>query len=48
MKGSDEVGTSQLKGLLVYKDAGMAIKLSKVYDNRAQAFQIGDYDTLLY
>lgn len=48
MRGSDEVGNSQLTGLLIFKDFRMAIKLSKDYDNLKKACQIGDYDTLLY
>ena len=48
LNGNDEVGTSKLKGLIVFKDAGLAIKLSKVYDDRAKADQTGEYDTLLY
>ena len=48
MTGSDEVGTSKLEGLLVYRADGMGIKLSKVYDNRQKAEQTGKYDVLLY
>lgn len=47
-RGSDEVGESTLEGLLVFKDIGMGIKLSKVYDNRSNAEQTGLFETLLY
>ena len=48
LKGSDEVGTSKLSGLLVYRHDGLAIKLSKVYDDRQKAEQVGKFDVLLY
>ena len=48
MAGSDEVGTSKLEGLMIYKADGLGIKLSKVYDNRQKAEQTGSYDILLY
>ena len=41
MTGSDEVGTSKLEGLLVYRADEMTIKLSKVYDNRRKGKQTG-------
>jgi hypothetical protein len=34
MSGSDEIGTSKLDGLLMFRAEGMCFKLSKVYDNR--------------
>lgn len=37
MTGSDEVGKSKLEGLLLFKNEGFGIKLSKVYNNRKEA-----------
>ena len=48
MTGSDEVGTSKLEGLLIYRADGLGIKLSKVYDDRQKAEQTGSFDVLLY
>ena len=48
LSGKDEVGTSQLQGLLVFKGSGMGLKLSKVYDDRTKAEQTGKFDILLY
>ena len=48
MNGTDEVGTSKLEGLIVFKADGFGIKLSKVYDNRQKAEQTGKYDILFY
>ena len=48
MNGSDEVGTSKLEGLMIFKSDGLGIKLSKVYDDRLKAEQTGKYDILFY
>jgi hypothetical protein len=48
LTGSDEVGTSKLEGLLMYKADGFGIRLSKVYDDRQKAEQTGSFDVLLY
>ena len=48
MTGSDEVGTSKLEGLLVFRDAEMAVMLSKVYDYRLKAKQTGEFDVLMF
>jgi hypothetical protein len=48
MSGTDEVGTSKLNGLLIFKADGMGFRLSKVYDDRSKAQQTGSFDILLY
>ena len=48
MKGIDEVGTSKLEGLLVFRKEEMALKLSKVYDDRRKAKQTGEFDVLMF
>ena len=48
MNGTDEVGTSKLEGLMLFRGNGMGFKLSKVYDNRQKAEQTGNFDILLY
>jgi hypothetical protein len=48
MSGSDEVGTSKLNGLLMFRADGMGLKLSKVYDDRSKAGQTGSFSILLY
>jgi hypothetical protein len=48
LSGKDEVGTSKLEGLLVFKGSGMGLKLSKVYDDRTKAEQTGKFDILFY
>jgi len=48
MTGSDEVGKSKFEGLLLFKNSGLGIKLSKVYDDRKKAEQTGSFDVLLY
>ena len=34
MEGKDRIGSSKLKGILIFKGAGLALKLSKVYNDR--------------
>ncbi len=48
MTGSDEVGKSKFEGLLMFKNEGFGLKLSKVYDDRKKAEQTGSFDVLLY
>ena len=48
MTGSDEVGTSKIEGLLIFRGDGFGFKLSKVYDDRIKAEQTGKFDILLY
>ena len=43
MKGMDQVGPSCFDGIIVYRADGLAFKLSKVYDDRKKAEQIGDF-----
>lgn len=33
---------------MVFREDGLAIKLSKVYDDRQKAEQVGKFDVLLY
>ena len=37
MDGSDEVGKSKFEGLLIFKNDGLSLRLSKVYDDRTKA-----------
>jgi hypothetical protein len=48
MSGIDEIGTSKLEGLLIFRADGLGMKLSKVYDDRRKAEQTGTFETLLY
>lgn len=48
LTGKDEVGTSKLEGLLVFRADGIGMKLSKVYDDRSKAQQTGKFDILMY
>lgn len=48
MTGDDEVGRSKLSGLLLFKGDQIAIKLSKVYNNRKKAGQTGSFQNLFY
>lgn len=48
LTGKDEVGTSKLEGVLVFRADGIGMKLSKVYDDRSKAQQTGKFDILLY
>ena len=43
LNGKDEVGTSKLEGLLLFRADGLAWKLSKVYDDRTKAEQTGKF-----
>lgn len=48
LSGSDEVGKSQLDGILIFRADGIGLKLSKVYDDRQKAEQTGSFDLLFY
>ncbi len=48
LKGQDSIGTSNIRGILIFKDSGFGLKLSKEYVNRKSAGQTGNYVILMY
>lgn len=48
LSGTDEIGRSRLEGNLVFKDDGIAWKLTKDYDSKRQAGQTNGFENLFY
>jgi hypothetical protein len=48
MIGNDELGPSLLLGVITFKPNKICLKISKVYEDRKKAGQLGQYEILLY
>ena len=48
LKGQDKIGSSVLEGVIIFKENGFGIKLSKTYKDKEKANQIRKFSFLFY